>query len=120
MAPRPAYSGGSSLKVGQIGDRPAGHGREHVVDRIGGKTAPTLPLGSLGARFRPVIDPPVDPLARPPLFTSLAQLADGRGQKIDAPALLIVRRLQFGNGTGLLRDGSARAAAGTGIIAWWN
>jgi hypothetical protein len=53
---------------------------------------------------RPAADPPVDPLACPLLFASLAQLADGRGQKIDAPALLIFRRLQFGNGTGLLRD----------------
>src|ERR1700733_4111744 len=90
--------------VGQIGDRPARHGRDDVVDRVGGKTAPRLPLGSLGVRFRPVVDPPVDPLACPLLFASVAQLADGRGQKIDAPALLIFRRPQFGNGTGLLRD----------------
>jgi hypothetical protein len=78
--------------VGQIGDRPAGHGRYDVVDGVGGKTARRLPPGSLGARFRPVVDPPVDPLACPLLFASVAQLADGRGQKIDAPALLIFRR----------------------------
>ena len=90
--------------VSQIGDRPAGHGRDDVVDRVGGKTAPRLPLGSLGVLARPVVDPPVDPLACPLLFESLARLADGRGQKIDAPAVLIFRRLQFGNGTGLLRD----------------